>query len=48
MVVVGRRYFHFLTVALFPKRNKYRSASSTFSFSPLGSSKATEREDAEP
>ena len=43
-----RRYFHFLTVDLLPNAYRYRSVSSAFSLVPSGSSKATEREEAEP
>ena len=43
-----RRYFHFLTEALLPKAYRYRSVSSAFILEPSGSSKVTEREEADP
>ena len=43
-----RRYFHFLTEALLPKAYRYRSVSSAFILDLSGSSKATEREEADP
>jgi len=45
--LVGR-YFHFLTVDLFPKAYRYLSVSNAFIFALSGSSKVTEREEADP